>query len=88
MRAITVHASADETERSTPLANLRHLPSQAKVHSTIRKRLHREVLASFEFRSRYGGRLNRRPHLVTEVGGVIRFEIPRHFTGYLGLVSW
>jgi len=38
MWAIMIHASADAMERSTSLANLRHLPSQAKVRSTTHRR--------------------------------------------------
>jgi hypothetical protein len=33
-----IHASAEAMERSTSLANLRHLPSQAKVRSTTPRR--------------------------------------------------
>jgi hypothetical protein len=38
MWAIMIHTSAEAMERSTSLANLRHLPSHAKVRSTTRRR--------------------------------------------------
>jgi hypothetical protein len=38
MWATKIHASAEATDASQPLANLRHLPSHAKVRSTTQRR--------------------------------------------------